>query len=73
MAGEKNKKDNIINFNNINMNIIAAYNTMTAKEFVDWALLNKYPYFIVIEGNRERGWVYPKKGNKQYKFNYTIK
>lgn len=55
------------------MNIRTAYNTMTQKEFVDWALNNDYPYFIMIEGNRESGWVYPKSSNKQYRFDYRIK
>jgi hypothetical protein len=55
------------------MNIRQAYNQMSIKEFVDWALQENYPYFIKIEGNRESGWVYPKKGNKQYKFDYQIK
>ena len=46
---------------------------MTQKEFVDWALENKYPYFIAIEGNREHGIISPKKGGKNYKFDYKIK
>jgi hypothetical protein len=55
------------------MNIRQAYNQMSQKEFVDWALQEKYPYFIKIEGNMESGWICPKSGNKQYKFNYQIK
>ena len=55
------------------MNILQAYNKLTQKQFVDWALKNKYPYFIVIEGNREHGWIYPKNGSKQYKFDYKTK
>ena len=54
------------------MNIKQAYTQLTPYEFVNWALKNKYPYFIKIEGNRESGWIYPKKGNKQYKFNYQV-
>lgn len=55
------------------MTIKQAYAALTQKQFVDWALENKYPYFIVITGNNERGWIYPKKGSKQYKFNYDLK
>jgi hypothetical protein len=55
------------------MNIRTAYSTMSPKEFVDWALKNNYPYFIKIEGNRECGWVYPKNGSTQYKFDYKLK
>lgn len=55
------------------MNIRQAYSQKTPKEFVDWALQENYPYFIKIEGNRESGWVYPRRGNKQYKFDYKIK
>ena len=54
------------------MNIRQAYTQMTIKEFVNWALKNKYPYFIVVEGNRERGWIYPKRGSTQYKFDYKL-
>ena len=55
------------------MNIRTAYNALTQKEFVDWALENNYPYFIVIEGNREHGIIFPKKGNTKYRFDYKIK
>jgi lipocalin len=44
------------------MNIKRAYLELLQKEFVDWAIENKYPYFIVIEGNREYDWIYPKRG-----------
>lgn len=52
------------------MNIKQAYAQMSQKEFVDWALKNKYPYFIKIWGNRESGWIYSKRGDIQYKFDY---
>lgn len=52
------------------MNIKQAYTRLTSVEFVNWALENKYPYFLKIEGNRESGWVCTKKGSKQYKFNH---
>ena len=55
------------------MNIKQAYNTLSQKEFVDWSIENNYPYFIIIEGNNERGWGNSKKGTTQYKFNYKIK
>jgi hypothetical protein len=55
------------------MNIRTAYSTLTIKEFVNWALKNEYPYFIAIEGNREHGFIFPKRGNKKYKFDYKIK
>lgn len=50
------------------MNIRTAYNTLTQKEFFEWALKNNYFYFIAIEGNVERGFVYSK--NKQTKYNF---
>jgi hypothetical protein len=53
------------------MNIRQAFNQLTAKEFVNWALKNKYSYFIAIEGNREHGWIWAKGSYpKQYKFDY---
>ena len=55
------------------MNIRTAYNTLSQKEFVNWAIENKYPYFIAIEGNREYGYIFPKKGGNVYKFDYLIK
>ena len=55
------------------MNIRTAYNTMTSKGFVDWALENKYPYFIKISGNIEEGIIFPKRGNKEYRFKHKIK
>ena len=54
------------------MNIKQAYAQLTRKQFVNWALENNYPYFMKIDGNRESGWIYPKKGNTQYKFDYKI-
>lgn len=52
------------------MNIAQAYRQLTSLAFVNWALKNKYPYFIKIEGSQESGWIYPKKGSKKYKFNH---
>lgn len=55
------------------MNIQQAYNTMTQKQFVDWAIKNDYPYFIAIEGNREYGSISPKNGKgRVYKFDYKV-
>lgn len=55
------------------MNIRTAYNTLTQKEFVDWALKNNYSYSIKIEDNREHGIIFSKKGNTKYRFDYKIK
>lgn len=55
---------------NTKMNIKQAFNTLSGVDFVSWALRNNYPYFIKIEGNSESGWIYPKNGNRQYKFNH---
>lgn len=54
-------------------NIRTAYNQLSQQQFVDWALNNNYDYFIVIEGNREYGWIYSKQGTTQYRFNYKTK
>lgn len=55
------------------MKISQAFNQLTQKDFVDWALKHKYDYFIKIEGSRESGWVWSKGANpKQYRFDYKI-
>jgi hypothetical protein len=53
------------------MNIKQAYASMTIKEFVDWALENNYPYCIATSNVREHGIIWPKKGDKKYKFDYN--
>lgn len=55
------------------MKINTAYRIMSIKQFVNWALENNYPYFIGIEGNREHGIIWPKRGNTKYRFDYKIK
>lgn len=55
------------------MKIKEAFNSMTTKEFVDWALKNNYDYFLKISGNYEEGWIWSKsKRPKQYKFGHKI-
>jgi hypothetical protein len=52
--------------------ISQAFSSMKPKQFVDWALKNKYDYFIKIESNRETGWIWSKsKDSKQYRFDYN--
>ena len=55
------------------MNIRTAYKSLSQKEFFEWAMKNGYYYFIAIEGNRERGFVYSKNKQTKYEFNYIIK
>lgn len=52
--------------------IDTAYNTLSGKEFVDWALKNNYYYFIVIGEGVEKGYIYNRKGTKMYNFNHKI-